>query len=261
MGAGRDEVREEADPLTAALNQYRLVIGYVSGRREAADAGKGLRLAVDEREWDRLEVGREVARRRALVGVARELQLPPLDDVAGLWEAQSDATRRIAVGIAARVIEMQVGIDHPADVTGGMPELHERIFELGTPVLSFVHDRVDVLELLVFLVAEPRVHKHEPVVVLDQEAAQRQGNAVALVGRNATLPQRFRHDAEHGAAVEPLRTALQCVTPEPAHLEGRVRHSPSAECGLRNAELQWEFARAATSALAFRIPHSEFRIL
>src|SRR5438309_3770199 len=96
MGAGRDEVREEADPLTAALNQDRLVIGHVSGRREAADAGKGLRLAVDEREWDRLEVGREVARRRALVGVARELQLPPLDDVAGLWETESDATRRIA---------------------------------------------------------------------------------------------------------------------------------------------------------------------
>src|SRR5256884_322279 len=120
MGAGRDEVREEADPLTAALNQDRLVIGHVSGRREAADAGKGLRLAVDEREWDRLEVGREVARRRALVGVARELELPPLDDVAGLWETESDATRRIAVGIAARVIEVQVRIDHPADIGGGV---------------------------------------------------------------------------------------------------------------------------------------------
>src|SRR5256714_10052102 len=129
MGAGRDEIREKADPLTAALNQYRLVIGHVSGRREAADAGKGLRLAVDERERDRLEVGREVARRRALVGVARGLQLPPLDDVASLWEAQRDATRRIAVGITARVIEMQVGIDHPADVGGGIAQLPERDFD------------------------------------------------------------------------------------------------------------------------------------
>src|SRR2546429_322468 len=133
MGAGRDEVREEADPLTAALNQDRLVIGHVSGRREAADAGKGLRLAVDEREWDRLEVGREVARRRALVGVARELELPPLDDVAGLWETESDATRRIAVGIAARVIEVQVRIDHPADIGGGMSPPPERIFAPGAP--------------------------------------------------------------------------------------------------------------------------------
>src|SRR5256885_8936301 len=111
MGAGRDEVREKADPLTAAPNQYRLVIGHVSGRREAADAGKGLRLAVDERERDRLEVGREVARRRALVGVARELQVPLLDEVTCPWEAHLGATRRISVGIAARVIEVQVRID------------------------------------------------------------------------------------------------------------------------------------------------------
>src|SRR5256886_14157410 len=130
MRARRDEVREEADPLTAALNQYRLVIGHVSGRRKAAEAGKGLRLAVDEHERDRLEVGREVARRRALVGVARELQLPPLDDVAGLWEAQRDATRRIAVGIAARAIGMSAGIDHPADVGGGMAATRRERFEL-----------------------------------------------------------------------------------------------------------------------------------
>src|SRR5438067_13808622 len=172
MGAGRDEVCEKADPLTAALNQDRLVIGHVSGRREAADAGTGLRLAVDEREWDRLEVGREVARRRALVGGARELQLPPLDDVAGLWETESDATRRIAVGIAARVIEVQVRIDHPADIGGGMTEIRESIFEVGTPVLPFVHDAADVFELLVFLVADPCVQQYEPAAVLDHEGAQ-----------------------------------------------------------------------------------------
>src|SRR2546425_10096885 len=149
MRGRRDEVREEADSLTAAVNQYRLVIGHVSGRREAADAGKGLRLAVDERERDRLEVGREVTRRRALVGVARELQLPPLDDVASLWETQSDATRGIAVGIAARVIEVQVRIDHPADVGGGMPQPPGRIFEPGTPRLPPVPDPVRVFELLV----------------------------------------------------------------------------------------------------------------
>src|SRR5881392_3901711 len=238
MGAGRDEVCEKADPLTAALNQYRLVIGHVSGRREAADAGKGLRVAVDE----------------------RELQLPPLDDVASLWETQSDATRRISVGIAARVIEVQVRIDHPADVGGGMTELRERIFELGTPVLPFVHDAVDVFELLAFLVAEPRVHKHEPVVVLDQEAAQRQGNAVALVGRNATLPQRFRHDAEHGAAVEGLAAGLERVAGEAADLERRVRHQKS-EGGTRNAELWGRVACTLTLSPLFRVPPSAFRML
>src|SRR5437764_13520327 len=108
MGAGRDEVCEKADPLTAALNQYRLVIGHVSGRREAADAGKGLRLALDERERDRLDVGRDVARRRALVGVPRELQLPLLADLPSRRQAERHPTRRVGVGIAARAIERAV---------------------------------------------------------------------------------------------------------------------------------------------------------
>jgi len=81
-----------------------------------------------------------------------------------------------------------------------------------------------------------RVHKHEPVVVLDQEAAERQGNAVALVGRNATLPQGFGTTPNMAAAVEPLRTALQCVTPEPAHLEVVVHQEGISNCGLRIAD-------------------------
>src|SRR5881296_850880 len=103
------------------------------------------------------------------------------------------------------------------------------------------------------------VSKHEPVVVLDQEAAERQGNAVALIGRNATLPQGFRHDAEHGAAVEALRTALQCVTPEPAHLEGRVGHS-NAERGTRKSEQQLKIAGCTTLTGLFRVPRSHFRV-
>src|SRR5207244_2584395 len=119
---------------------------------------------------------------------------------------------------------------------------------------------VDVFELLVFLVAEPRVHKHEPVAVLDQEAAQRQGNAVALVGRNATLPQRFRHDPEHGAAVEGLAAGLERVAGEAADLERRVRHQKS-EGGTRNAEPWGRVARTLTLSPLFRVPPSAFRIV
>src|SRR6266480_4032233 len=115
MGARRDEVREKAHPFTVALHQYRLVIGHVPRRGQAADTGERLRLAVDERERDRLEVEREVARRRALIGVSGKLELSLLDDIAGLWETQGHVPRRITVGIAARVIEMEVGVDHPAD--------------------------------------------------------------------------------------------------------------------------------------------------
>src|SRR6266404_693313 len=102
MGAGRDEVREETHSLTAALDQHRLVIGDVPRRRQAADPGERLRLAVDERERDLLAVGRKVARRRALVPVARELQLPPLYYIPRFGEARHVAPCRTAVGFAAR---------------------------------------------------------------------------------------------------------------------------------------------------------------
>src|SRR2546428_1097917 len=148
---------------------------------------------------------------------------------------------------------MQMGIDHPADVRGGVAKLRQRILQLGTPVLPFVLDPVDVLELVVLLVAEPRVDEDQPVVVLDQETPQRQGNAVALVGRDAALPQGLRHDAEHGPAVEALRTALQRVTPEPAHLEGRVHQEGISDCGLRIADLK--------SGPPIRIPKSAIRNL
>src|SRR5439155_26165364 len=114
----------------------------------------------------------------------------------------STLLHNLPIGVAARVIEMEVGVDHPADVGGGVAELRERIFEPGAPVFPLVRDPVDVLELGVFLVAEPGVHEDQPVIVLDQQTTERQGNAVALIGRNAALPQRFRHDAEHGVAVE-----------------------------------------------------------
>src|SRR5207253_11468388 len=110
------------------------------------------------------------------------------------------------------------------------------------------------------LVAEPGVHEHEAVVVLDQQAAQRQGDAVALVGGDAPLPQRLGHDAEHGAAVEALGAAFEGMAGEAADFERRVEHQKS-ERGTRNAEQAWEVARAVTPPPLFRVPTSAFRVL
>src|SRR3989442_12217019 len=71
-----------------------------------------------------------------------------------------------------------------------------------------------------------------------QETAECQGNPIALIGGDAALPQGFRHDAEHGAAVESLAAGLQSVTGQMPDLESGMRHSGSAECGMRSAELQ-----------------------
>src|SRR6266496_6790160 len=79
----RHEIREEAGPLARALHQDRLVIGNVPRRRQAADPGKRLGVARYERERDGLEIGRQIARRRALVRVARELKLRSLYHIGG----------------------------------------------------------------------------------------------------------------------------------------------------------------------------------
>src|SRR6266567_5469735 len=64
VGRGRDQVRDEAGPLAAALEQDRLVIRHVAGGGETANPRERLRWAVHERERHGVEVGCEVARRR-----------------------------------------------------------------------------------------------------------------------------------------------------------------------------------------------------
>ena len=73
------------------------------------------------------------------------------------------------------------------------------------------------------------VDQHQPVGVLDQQAAHRERNPVPLVRLDPALPERLRHHAEHGAAVEPLEAALQRVAAEPADLKRAVqRHMQSS---------------------------------
>ena len=60
--------------------------------------------------------------------------------------------------------------------------------------------------------------------MLDQEAAQRQGDSVPVVRRDTPLPQRLGHHAEHGAAVEGLAAGLQGVAREAANFERGVGH-------------------------------------
>ena len=100
-----------------------------------------------------------------------------------------------------------------------MAELGERILQLGPALGPGVIDAVDVLELLALLVADPRIHEDQAVVVLDQQAPQRQTNPVPRVGDDTAFPQGLGHHAEHGAAVEPLGARLQGVTLEPADSE------------------------------------------
>ena len=70
---------------------------------------------------------------------------------------------------------------------------------------------------VVLLVPGAAVDEHEPIVVLDENAAHAERDAVALVGGDAALPERLGHDAEHRAAVELLSARLQRVDAEAAY--------------------------------------------
>src|SRR5207302_2530878 len=117
MGGGGHQVRQEADTLPRALDQDRLVKRHMPGRGEATDAGQRLGVARYQRERHWLEIGRQIARRRALVRAARELKLSSLDHIGGAWEREPNFSpsttstnlpnlRNLPIRVSAGVIEM-----------------------------------------------------------------------------------------------------------------------------------------------------------
>ena len=115
---------------------------------------------------------------------------------------------------------MQVGIDHPANIVRSMTQLAQRIFQLGSSILASVVNAVDTDELLVLLVADPGIDQDEPIVVLDEQATQRERNAIAIVGLSSARPEHLRNDTEHGAAVEVLATGFERVAGEATDPKG-----------------------------------------
>src|SRR5712664_2696799 len=170
MGRRGHEIGYKAGPLGAALDQDRLVKRDVTRCRDPANPPQDLRFAVDQLEGHALEVVGEITAGRALIGMLRELELTTLDDVTRLREGQADLPRWIAVGVAAGVVEMQVGIDDPAHVVRLVAQFAERVLQAGAAISAGVCDAVDVAKFLVFLVADAGVDEHEPVVMFDEQA-------------------------------------------------------------------------------------------
>jgi len=202
------------------------VIGHVPRRGQATDTRERLRLAVrgvngTARSW---AGGSSPRCARCVSG---ELKLSPLDHIPGVWEAQ--VTRPTDHGMyCPRVIEVQVCVDHPADVGRPVAELCKRIFQPLRPSLPSFATPVDVLELVVFLVAESRI----PPGRAPRRASTRRQRSARESGcarrPGCALPQGLWHDAEHGAAVEALHSSFEGVAGEAADFEGPVAHSSAA---------------------------------
>src|SRR2546425_7741809 len=157
MGGGRHDVGDEAGLLSAALDEDRLVIGNVSRRGETPNAGQDEGLAIDQLERHTLEVVRQIAARRTFVGVLSEVELALLHDIACLGKRETDIPRGIAPVVTTRVVEMEMRVDHPANVLRRMVQLAERVLQFGSAVSSRVIDAIDLDELAVFFVADPGI--------------------------------------------------------------------------------------------------------
>jgi hypothetical protein len=90
---------------------------------------------------------------------------------------------------------------------------------LGSTLQPLIFNPIDIEELGVFFVAQRGVHQDQTIAVLDQQTPHREWDPVPFVGLDPSSPERSRHHAEHGSAIETLQTALQCVTPEVTDME------------------------------------------
>jgi hypothetical protein len=138
-----------------------------------------------------------------------ELPLAQLDHVPDTRKRGFDRTVLPHNGIAAGVVEMQVGVDNQCYVGGLESGLADRVLQSGG--VALVLDAIDVEELLLFLVAGPCIDEHELRAGLDEQRPHGHGDAVPVVGGNLLLPKRLRHHPEHGTTVQALASGVQCM--------------------------------------------------
>ena len=218
--------------------------GHVTRRETHRDARQHVPVALEQPPplggGDRLEVVGEIARAGALVGVPGELELPLLHHVGGVGERGPHVAPRVVLqlgvqrGVAAGVIEVEVGVDHPAHVARQDARRRERVLELGRALEPLVLDTVDVEELGVLLVAEPGVDQHQAVGMLDEQTAHGERDAVALVGlRPACSRACYGTTPNIAPPSSRCAPAFERVAAEPAHLErAGQRHASRLRRGV-----------------------------
>ncbi len=196
--------------------------GRVARSRHHANALYYIALAQHQLELprclDRQIVAIEVAGRCALVRVQRVVVLAALDEVPRLRKRELELSIGVEPGVAAGVIKVEMRVDDDADVLRPHTGLTQSVLEQSLAFRALVLDAVDVLELLGFLVPRARIHQDQARRMLDEEAPHAELNSIPLVGGNPLFPERLGDDAEHGTAVQPLSSRLNCVNGEVADL-------------------------------------------
>src|SRR6476619_5746750 len=115
MRRRRGEVGDVERLFAVRFDEKPLMVWGVAGRRNAANSGDDLLVAVDEIDEPRLdqrnEVVREVAGRGALVGVRGILVFATLHHIASLGEGPLNRTVLGTSRVPAGVVEVQMAVD------------------------------------------------------------------------------------------------------------------------------------------------------
>ena len=157
---------------------------------------------------NRIPIGRKVARRGPLVRPLGIDELSALHDVARIRERRRHLPVGSASRVAARMVEVQMRVDHERDVGGGKTGGADAVFKRRRSFADGVLDAVDLVEFGRLLVSDPRIEQHQFAIVFNEETAHPHRNAITRVGRDSLLPKWLGHHAKHGAAIELLTACL-----------------------------------------------------
>src|SRR4029078_1674925 len=141
MRRGRGEVGDVERLFAVRFDEKPLMVWGMAGRWNAANAGDDLPVPFDEIDQPRLdqrnEVVREVACRRALVGVRGILVFAALHHIACVGEGPLDRTVRGTSRVPAGVVEVQMAVDDEGYV-GRLETLrHEPVLEVRLRARAF----------------------------------------------------------------------------------------------------------------------------
>ena len=115
---------------------------------------------------------------------------------------------------------MEVTVDHQRNVLRAHTDVEQAILQRRRSPYSAVLDAVNVIKLLIFLVSGAGIDQYRADLVVDEQTAHAELDAVLLVGHDAALPERLGDNAEHRAAVQLLAARLDRVDRPPAKAPG-----------------------------------------
>src|SRR3954468_10023945 len=125
------------------------------------------------------------------------------------------------------MIEVQMRREDDIDVIRRQPGLRKRVLQVPLAI-----DSIDGDAFLVHLVADASIDQHDARIAPHEQWPHSKRDAILVVRGRPFFPERLRHDAKHGPAVETEETVKERRQFELTELHTRRLH-PHAETSPR----------------------------